>query len=124
MTAIETIYSELEYARNLILSKQQHNENYRLHMGTPSGIQSPNVEEDDEYTDTEKEEDEEDYTDESEDEGGDDYEAHEDNFSINNNTEIEIQRKLVPSGSTDEEDLASVAESNLGETIALKFHFK
>ncbi|ABN65309.2 Sterol 3-beta-glucosyltransferase (Autophagy-related protein 26) (UDP-glycosyltransferase 51), partial [Scheffersomyces stipitis CBS 6054] len=85
MTAIETIYSELEYARNLILSKQQHNENYRLHMGTPSGIQSPNVEEDDEYTDTEKEEDEEDYTDESEDEGGDDYEAHEDNFSINNN---------------------------------------
>ncbi|CUM65949.1 uncharacterized protein PRCAT00003602001 [Priceomyces carsonii] len=42
MSAIETIYSELEYSRNLILAKQQYNENYKnTHSNMRSGATTP-----------------------------------------------------------------------------------
>lgn len=47
MTAVECIYSELEYARNLIASKQQQNEQARQ-LDYKSGTQTPVVHEEDE----------------------------------------------------------------------------
>ncbi|KAK7676217.1 Sterol 3-beta-glucosyltransferase [Cerrena zonata] len=53
-TAIEAIYSELEYARTLITVKQQHNEQSRANA-LKSGTQTPVVYEDDEYESVEEE---------------------------------------------------------------------
>lgn len=52
-TAIEAIYSELEYARTLITVKQQHNEQSRANA-LKSGTQTPVVYEDDEYESVEE----------------------------------------------------------------------
>lgn len=67
LVAVETIYSELEYAKSLIVAKQQQNELARQHdyrsPGTMSGFQTPmsgahtpTVDEDDELTDSEDDE--------------------------------------------------------------------
>lgn len=59
-TAVETIYSELEYARNLILAKREANEMARVH-GVKSGTQTPVVYEESEeldYSDSDESDDE------------------------------------------------------------------
>ncbi|RCK59095.1 Sterol 3-beta-glucosyltransferase [Candida viswanathii] len=75
LSAIEAIYSELEYSRNLILVKDIYNQNYKRHhpdFRSQSGIQSPvelsdDEEEDEEDSDEDDDEDNEDYEDESSD---------------------------------------------------------
>lgn len=54
LTAIEAIYSELEYARNLIVSKQKYNETHK-HESRASGAQTPVVYEEDEDDDLDDE---------------------------------------------------------------------
>jgi sterol 3beta-glucosyltransferase len=53
LTAIEAIYSELEYARNLIVSKQRYNESHgqQIFDNRASGAQTPVVYEEDEDDD-------------------------------------------------------------------------
>lgn len=64
LSAIEAIYSELEYTRNLTLVKNIYDQNYKRHhpdFKSQSGIQSPVEASDDEDDDSD---DEDDYDDE------------------------------------------------------------
>ncbi|EMG48878.1 ATG26 Sterol 3-beta-glucosyltransferase [Candida maltosa Xu316] len=64
LSAIEAIYSELEYSRNLILVKDLHNQNYRRHHHAVSGVQTPAYDSDSDDDDDDDTED--DYTEEEE----------------------------------------------------------
>ncbi|ODV82177.1 glycosyltransferase family 1 protein, partial [Suhomyces tanzawaensis NRRL Y-17324] len=73
LTAVETIYSELEYARHLIMSKQKYNEHYKQHhpdFGS-LGIQTPVVPEESESSEEDEDEEDEDEEDEDEEEDSD-----------------------------------------------------
>ncbi|KAK6460578.1 sterol 3-beta-glucosyltransferase [Scheffersomyces coipomensis] len=66
LSAIEAIYSEMEYARSLIAAKQQYNEHYKLHHPDfkSSGLHTP-VANDIEHDDEDEEEEDDDYDDEN-----------------------------------------------------------
>ncbi|KAI5950755.1 ATG26 [Candida jiufengensis] len=76
LSAIESIYSELEYSRSLIMSKELHNINYKRHhpdFKAHSGVATANVSEDEseDFTDDDTEDDESD-TEEEDDDDTDD----------------------------------------------------
>ncbi|KAK6456476.1 sterol 3-beta-glucosyltransferase [Scheffersomyces xylosifermentans] len=102
-TAIETIYSELEYARNLIAAKQQHNENYRLHHQPLSGMQTPASHDSDseEYTD---DEDEDEFDEDDSDEDGSGEDTDDDNDSEDDTDSERIAPEPAKTEEKEEED--------------------
>ncbi|KAK6202495.1 sterol 3-beta-glucosyltransferase [Scheffersomyces amazonensis] len=101
LSAIEVIYSEMEYARSLITAKQQYNEMYKLHHPDfrSSGLQTPmatdydDEEYEDEADDDEDDEDEEDEEDDEDDEI-DDVTSEEADFTIADNTIDEVDNRI------------------------------
>lgn len=83
LSAIESIYSELEYSRNLILIKDIHNQNYKRHHPVPSGVQTPAYDTDSDDYDDDEDDDESDKHDEEEEEEENSYDGYDGN-GVNN----------------------------------------